>query len=264
MDLDGATVLVTGTSRGIGRALAERLTEHPVRLLAGVRDLDTHRPLATGAAREVRPVELDLSSRASIERGLAALGDEVGRIDVLINDAGGFAGGLLEEQHLDDIYEMFQVSAVAPIHLTKAVLPSMLARGTGKIVSISSVVAYLHAPGITTYSAAKSALSGFAECLRRELAETPVTTLHAVTGAVDTDMLDRAKEDMEGRIDTSHWDQYEPEEWAQKVVGAICDDKEVLGPGGRSALGKLASHLPPFVLDTFMSRAFDRERESRS
>jgi short-subunit dehydrogenase len=264
MNLDGATILVTGTSRGIGRALAERLAQHPVRLLAGVRDLGSHRPIDAAAAREVRPVELDLGSRESIERGLAALGDEVGRIDVLINDAGGFAGGLLEQQRLDDIYDMLQISVAAPIHLTQAVLPSMLARGTGKIVSISSVVAYLHAPGITTYSAAKSALSGFAECLRRELAETPVTTLHCVTGAVGTDMLERAKEDLEGHIDTSHWDQYDPEEWAGKVVEAILDDREILGPGGRSALGKLASHMPPFVLDTFMSRAFDREPDARS
>jgi short-subunit dehydrogenase len=258
MELDGATVLMTGTSRGIGRAVAEHLAQQPVRLLAGVRDLDQHDPIDIGAAREVRPVQLDLGSRESIERDLAALGDEVGQVDLLINDAGGFAAGLLEEQSLDDIYDMLQVSVAAPIQLTKAVLPGMLARGRGKVVNVSSVVAYLHAPGITTYSAAKSALSGFAECLRRELAETPVSTLHVVTGAVDTDMLDQAKQDLDGHIDTSHWDQYDAEEWAGKIVEAIADDHEILGPGGRSALGKLASHLPPFVLDTFMSRAFTR------
>lgn len=157
------------------------------------------------------------------------------------------------------IYELMQANLLGPIHLVHQILPPMLRRGEGKIVNCSSIIGYVHFPGVTTYSASKSGLSGFTESLRRELAETPVSTLHVVTGGIDTDMLDDAKRTLDPNFgDTSNWDQYTPEEWADKVVEAISDDDEVLGPGGKSALGKLASHLPKAVLDTLSSRAFHR------
>jgi len=172
---------------------------------------------------------MDLSSRESIIACLDELGDERDRIDVLVNNAGEFTAGELEEQDLDVIYELMQTNLLGPIHL------------------------------VHEYSASKSGLSGFTESLRRDLAETPVSTLHVVTGGIDTDMLDDAKRTLDPSFsDTSNWDQYTPEEWADKVVEAISDDDEVLGPGGKSALGKLASHLPKGVLDTLSARAFDR------
>ena len=126
------------------------------------------------------------------------------------------------------------------------------------IVTNSSIVGYLHRPGVTTYSAAKSGLAGFAECLPRELAETDLTTLHVVTGGIDTDMLDQAKRDLEDHVSTSGWDQHTPDEWADRIVAAIESGDEILGPGGKAAVGKLATHMPPFVLDAVAGRAFSR------
>jgi len=250
---------VTGANRGIGLAIAQRLAREPVRLLAGVREPDRYEAIDTGRASEVRPVRMDLSSRESIAACLDELGDERDRIDVLVNNAGEFTAGELEEQDLDVIYELMQANLLGPIHLVHQILPRMLRRGEGKIVNCSSIIGYVHFPGVTTYSASKSGLTGFTESLRRELAETPVSTLHVVTGGIDTDMLDDAKRTLDPNFsDTSNWDQYTPEEWADKVVEAISDDDEVLGPGGKSALGKLASHLPKAVLDTLSSRAFHR------
>ncbi len=111
MKLDGATALVTGANRGIGRAIAEALAREPLALLlAGARDPGAMEPLAApaGGAREVRAVAVDLSSRESIERSCTGLPE----IDLLINNAGQMTGGLLEDQDLDDVYAMFQVNLV--------------------------------------------------------------------------------------------------------------------------------------------------------
>jgi len=261
MDLVGATALVSGANRGIGRALAEALAVHPLRLvLAGVRDPERFAPIR-GAA-EVRPVALDLSSRESLDASCAELGDELGRIDLLVNNAGLMTGGLLEEQDMADVYAMFQVNLVAVAHLTHNVLPGMLARGRGKIVNNTSISGYAHFPGASTYAAAKTGAVALSESLRRELKGTGVSVLHLITPGVKTDML-AATEEVYGRhIDTSDWDRVEPSEWAAKVLGAIERDARVVHPGGRSRLAVLASRGPAVLVDRISDRMFSRQPRS--
>lgn len=261
MNLAGATALVTGTNRGIGRALVERLSELPLRsVLAGVRSVESFKDLAPPArgAREVRAVRMDLSSRASIDECCEELGDELGQIDLLINNAGLMTGGLLEEQAMEEVYAMFQANLVGVAHLTQRVLPGMLDRHAGTIVNNASISGYAYFPAASTYAASKAGVVGFTESLRRELRETGVHVMHTVTPGVGTDMLE-ATDDVYGRhMDTSGWDRMPPDEWAGKVVSAIEADRRVLGPGGRSSLAKLAAHAPAFVLDAITARLFSR------
>jgi len=224
-----------------------------------VRDPDRYEPIEAPGALDVRPVRIDLSSRESIEASCAELGDAVDAIDLLVNNAGAFTAGQLETQDLGDIYDVVQATLLGTVHLTRRVLPGMLARDRGKIVNNSSIVGYLHFPGVSTYSAAKAGVSGFTECLRRELHDTGVSTLHVVTGGIDTDMLEETRQQLAPHYsNTDSWAQHTPEEWAEKIVDAIVDDTDTLGPGGKAALGKLASHLPSFVLDGVASSAFER------
>ena len=125
-------------------------------------------------------------------------------------------GGLLEEQELDDIYAPVQVNLAAVVHLTKLVLPGMVRRGRGKIVNNASISGYAWFPAASTYAAAKAGVVAFSESLRRELDGTGVSVLHLVTPGVDTDMLDATKEVYGRHLDTSSWDQVEPEEWAEQ------------------------------------------------
>jgi len=257
MDLSGQTVLVTGSTGGIGRALVEELAERDVRILAGMRDIDEFDPVSARGAREVRPVRLELSSREEIDACLSELGEQ--RVDVLVNNAGHFAGGLVERQGLDEVYEMIQVNCAALVHLTKAVLPGMLARRHGKIVNNASIAGYAHFPGAAVYSATKAAVVGFSEALRRELEESEVSVLQLVTPGVETDMLAEVREAYEPHLDdTSKLSGVEPAEWAAKIVTAIEDDDELLNPTGAERLVKLASRGPAGVLDAVLSRAFDR------
>ncbi|HEX2414166.1 MAG TPA: SDR family NAD(P)-dependent oxidoreductase [Thermoleophilaceae bacterium] len=258
MDLTGKTALVTGSNRGIGRAIAEELAKRRLDLLlCGMRDPAKFEPLAPPAAgaSEIRPIQLDLSGKESIEEGAARLP----AVDLLVNNAGLMTGGLLEEQDVDDIYAMFQVNLVGLVHLTRLVLPGMVERGSGKIVNNASISGYAWFPAASTYAAAKTGVVAFSESLRRELKDTGVGVLHLVTPGIATDMLDDTKKAYGNHMDTSGWDEQQPEEWARKVVGAIESDDHVLGPGGRLALAKLASRGPAVLVDAISERMFSRE-----
>ncbi len=248
---------MTGSSRGIGRAIAEELATRPLELLlCGVRGDAPDPPVAPpGGARELRSARLDLSTRESIERGAASLP----RVDLLVNNAGLMTGGLLEEQEVDDIYAMFQVNLVGLVHLTKLLLPAMVERGAGTIVNNASISGYAWFPAATTYAAAKTGVVAFSESLRRELDGTGVNVLHLVTPGVDTDMLDTTREVYGRHMDAASWSDTSPEEWAAKVVRAVERGDHVLGPGGRLALAKLASRGPAALLDAISRRMFSRD-----
>jgi short-subunit dehydrogenase len=261
MNLSGATALVTGANRGIGRAIIHALAREPLELLlCGMRDPGRFEGAPAGAlAAEVRPVRIDLGSREAIDSSVAALAHDLHRVDLLVNNAGLVTGGLLEEQNIDEIYAMFQVNLVGLTHLTRLVLPGMIERRAGKVVNNASVSGYAFFPGATTYAASKAGVVAFTESLRRELRGTGVTTLHLVTPGVNTDMLDATEDAYGGHIDTSDWEKQEPEEWAAKVVEGIRKDHTVLGPGGKTALAKLASRGPGLLLDRVSDRIFSRD-----
>jgi short-subunit dehydrogenase len=159
---------------------------------------------------------------------------------------------------MESVYAMFQVNLVAVAHLTHRVLPGMLERGRGKVVNNASISGYAYFPGATTYAASKAGVVALTESLRRELRGTGVSALHAVTPGVDTDMLDATEEVYGRHIDTSGWEKVSPEEWSGRVVKAIEDDENILGPGGRTAFAKLASRGPAWLLDGASARMFSR------
>jgi short-subunit dehydrogenase len=254
MRVEGSTILVTGTSRGIGRALVSELADRGARVLAGTRD-GTARP---GHPGSVTPVRMDLGSRESIDECCDELGERLGAIDVLVNNAGSFTAGQLEVQDIEEMYDLFQVNLVGLAHLTRRVLPAMLERDTGKVVNHASLVAYFRFPGISTYSASKAGVSAFTECLRRELKDTGVTTLEIVTGGVDTQMLRGAADTLDGHTDPSGWQWMKPEDWAARIADAIEQDRETLQPPGKSRVGKALSAGPAFLLDAVAARGFQR------
>jgi short-subunit dehydrogenase len=257
MDLSDQTVLVTGANRGIGRALAEEVVKRPrARVLAGARS-----PEKVKDSGELVPVRMDLSSRETIDESWAALDEEV---DVLVNNAGLMTGGLLEEQDLGEVYDMFQVNLAGLVHLTALALPGMLERGRGWIVNNASISGYAYFPAATTYAAGKAGVVAFSESLRRELKGTGVGVTHTVTPGVKTDMLDATKEAYGEHLDTSSWTEVTPEEWARKVVSAVEDDDHIVGPGGRIALAKLASRGPAAVLDAITGSGFSRAKRGSS
>src|SRR5262245_29374881 len=185
-----------------------------------MRDPASAPDLGAPAAREVRAVRMDLSSRDAVEDSLRALGEDAGRIDLLVNNAGRLTGGQLETQDLDEVYAMFQVNLVAVAHLSARVLPGMLARRRGKIVNNASISGVASFPGAATYAAGKAGCVALTDSLRRELHGTGVSTLLLVTGGVQTEMLDETRAVYAANMDTSSWGAVPADAWARKVVRA--------------------------------------------
>jgi short-subunit dehydrogenase len=188
VDLSGLTVIVTGASEGIGRATALEVASRGARVVAAARSQERLDELVDEAEGEVVPVAADLTSAPDRAR----LVDEAGATAALVNVAGGAQLGPFAETTFDDVRDQFALNVVALIELTRAVLPGMLAQGSGHVVNVGSVLGYLPGPPLAVYSATKSAVEGFTDGLRREVLGRGVDVTLITPGAVQgTAVLDR-------------------------------------------------------------------------
>src|SRR3954470_14185583 len=160
--MDTRTALVTGVSSGIGHATARALAEH------GWRVFGTARSMSTVLPEHVERVLLDVRDPASIDAGVREVLEKAGRIDLLVNNAGGAVTGAIEETSLEQARDLFEVNFFGAMRMTQAVLPAMRAQRSGRIVFISSLLGLLPAPFSGLYSASKHAVEGLAESLDHE------------------------------------------------------------------------------------------------
>ncbi len=197
MRLAGKVALVTGASSGIGRASAVALARAGARVLAHGRAGD--RLAALAAEIDAVPLPADLSDPSAV-RGLArAALDTAGRVDVLVNNAGiGWAGpftGMGDE----DVPRLVAVNLVAPIELTRALLPAMLARREGHLMFVGSIAGRMGVAEEAVYAATKAGLDTFAESLRFEVHGTGVAVGVLIPGVVDTAFFERRGQPYERR-----------------------------------------------------------------
>ena len=180
MELKNATCLVTGSSRGIGRALVLELADRGAAVWAGSRDPAA---LSDISQEGVHPIELDVTDRESVEAAVATLGD----VDLLINNAGYGVEGAIEEVEDDDLLEQFEVNVFGTWRLCRAVLPSMRARACGTIVNISSFGGQAPFPGIGAYRSSKFAVEGLTWTLHLEVAHFGIRVLSVQPGSTASD-----------------------------------------------------------------------------
>ncbi len=181
-------VVITGASRGIGAALAREYLSHGEKVTLVARSkLQLEELAQTGGARAF-PVEADLCEAEQATSWLPAAIERLGPIDVLVNNAGMQLLGRVAELDTEEVGKMVALNVMAPIRLTRAVLPDMIARRSGCIVDIASMAALTPAPYMSHYSATKAALATASECLRIELEGTGVHVLTVYPGPVTTEM----------------------------------------------------------------------------
>ena len=190
--LEGKAVLVTGAARGIGRAIAGRLAQEGCRV--GVLDLDEGR--AAAAAAELRAAgatafafAADVSDGPAVERAVASFDAQAGGLDGLVNNAGWDRAANFVDTDPALWQRVIDVNLYGPLHVTRAVLPRLLARGAGRIVSIASDAGRVGSSGEAVYAACKGGVIAFTKSVAREVARQGVTLNCVAPGPTDTELL---------------------------------------------------------------------------
>ncbi len=222
--LRGRLAILTGASHGIGPHIARALAREGVSLALAARSAAELSALAaeldTGTVRAI-PIVVDLSTAAGRETLVARAEAELGPIDVLVNNAGIIHGGPLHTRSAADVDGITQVNLVAPIELTRRLLPGMLARRQGHVVHVASVSGKVPMAYFPLYSATKYGLVGFNHALQLELRGTGVRSSAVCPGFVaDEGMWARAGGAVHPLLGISR-----PERVARAVVDAILHDR---------------------------------------
>jgi NAD(P)-dependent dehydrogenase (short-subunit alcohol dehydrogenase family) len=191
--------LITGSSRGLGRALSEAVLAAGHRLVATARDPGQLADLASGYSGAVRPVALDVTDPTAAEAAVRVAVDSFGGLDVLVNNAGYGNVNSVEDTELADFRQQIETNLFGTIIVTKAAIPVMRQQRAGHIIQLSSVGGRVGAPGRAPYSAAKWGVEGFSEVLVREMALVGVKVTVIEPGGFRTDFAGASTSLSEGR-----------------------------------------------------------------
>ncbi|PYR70429.1 MAG: short-chain dehydrogenase [Acidobacteria bacterium] len=187
-------VLVTGASSGFGLLAAIGLAKRGCHVFAGVRSPDREALVhesASAAGTAVRTVRLDVTDARQIEQAVGDVLAAAGRIDVLVNNAGFGMGGFFEDITDEELRRQFDTNFFGLAAVTRAVLPGMRIRRSGRVINISSIAGRIAQPALSAYSASKFALEGLSESLRLELMLYGIDVVLIEPGTYKTDIWGR-------------------------------------------------------------------------
>jgi 3-oxoacyl-[acyl-carrier protein] reductase len=204
--MEGRVALVTGASRGIGRAVALALASRGARVVAAARadhaDAVVNEIRIAGGHAEA--ASLDVTDAASVETGIAAVLARAGRLDVLVNNAGIARDQLMLRMKRADWDAVLSTNLTAAFTCTQAVLKPMVRQRSGRIVNVASVVGQAGNAGQANYAASKAGLIGFTKALALEVASRGITVNAVAPGLIATDMTRAMSEDARA-------------EWAERI-----------------------------------------------
>jgi 3-oxoacyl-[acyl-carrier protein] reductase len=201
--MSNRTALVTGASRGIGKACARTLAGAGNRLILASRTVEKLEEVATdirGAGGEAFVVEMDLANKESIARAVDLAAKEYGRIDILVNNAGVTKDGLALRMKQGDWELVLATNLSGAFYAVQAVLSGMLRERWGRIINISSVVGEMGNAGQANYVASKAGLIGLTKSLAQEVGSRNITVNAVAPGFIETDMTQGLSEELRKKM----------------------------------------------------------------
>jgi short-subunit dehydrogenase len=237
--------VVTGASSGIGRELARQFATHGFDVIVAAEDSGlvpaADDLAATGA--QIQPVRADLATFGGVVQLLEAIAATGRKVDAVALNAGIGNGGAFIDVPLADEERLIDLNIGSTVHLTKRILPDMVARGAGRVLFTSSVASQMPGPYYATYAASKSFIQSFAQALRYELKDTGVTVTTLLPGPTDTEFFERAG--MEATAAGSS-DKDDPADVARDGFEALMAGKsQVVGGSAKNKLQVAAAKLLP-------------------
>jgi NAD(P)-dependent dehydrogenase (short-subunit alcohol dehydrogenase family) len=231
IDLDGKTALVTGASRGIGRAVAEAYADAGADVCLVARDAGLLEEVAAVARKHGRRavvIPADLTEAGAAEHVVAAAVGELGRIDIVVNNAGGTSFSTPFASMRDTGWrKTFDLNVDAAARICQAVAPHLFGQRSGSVVNMSSIAGLMATPGMAHYGAAKAAILALTRTLAVEWAPSGVRVNALAPGWVETDLTEFARADASigerliGRVPMGRW--ATPEEVAGPAVFLASD-----------------------------------------
>ncbi len=200
MSFTNKVVLVTGASRGIGRAIAEAFVAKGAKVVGTATSQRGADAIAAYLGDAGCGLELNVTSPESIDTLFATIKEKYGEVDILINNAGITRDNLLMRMKDEEWQDIIDTNLTSLYRLSKSVLRSMMKKRYGRIVSIGSVVGTMGNAGQTNYAAAKAGLIGFTKSLAREVASRGITVNAVAPGFIETDMTQALTEEQRGGI----------------------------------------------------------------
>jgi len=197
--LAGKVAIVTGASRGIGRAISVALAQENATIVLAARSIQQLQITAeqvTKAGGEARIVHAELTEEQSIRNLIQVTGEKLGRLDILVNNAGVTHSAPLEKTSTEDWQRCISINARAPFILCREALPLLKKSQAAYIINIASVVGVKGYPLQSAYTASKHALRGMTISLAEELRGSNIRVHVLCPGGVDTDMVDRVRPDI--------------------------------------------------------------------
>ncbi|WP_273391224.1 3-oxoacyl-ACP reductase FabG [Actinobacillus porcinus] len=197
--MQGKIALVTGATRGIGKAIAEELVSKGAIVIGTATSEKGAEAISAYLGEKGKGFVLNVTDENSIDELLKQIKAEFGDVDILVNNAGITRDGLLMRMKDSDWFDIIQTNLTSVYRLSKAVLRPMMKKG-GRIITIGSVVGSMGNPGQTNYCAAKAGLIGFSKSLAKEVASRGITVNVVAPGFIATDMTDELNEDQKNAI----------------------------------------------------------------
>lgn len=183
------TVLVTGGSRGIGKAIVEKFAKNGYNVILNYNKSFEAAKKVEDNFKNVRIFKADVSDKKEVKAMLDFANETFGNIDILINNAGTGCTGLLQDLSFEEWQAVFNVNVNGVFNCTKLILPDMLAKHSGKIINISSIWGMVGASCEVAYSASKAAIIGFTKALAKEVGPSGINVNAVAPGIIMTDMV---------------------------------------------------------------------------